>query len=151
MHKLSCTHRKLQNDTMHACSHSTKQLYVIWFLKKRISRFSRTTIHRTCFWQIIQTLKLKKNPVLICNRGTWLIRCFYLLSKSFPPPTIRFWLSLRRNGQMEDIQYLYNDGIPFGQEELHTRTHRPHVLAKGLSLQMSWVIFHYPGSEESSV
>lgn len=52
-------------------------------------------------------------------------------------------------GKMEDIQYLYNDGIPFGQEEL--RTHRPHILAKGLSLQMSWVIFHYPGSEESSV
>ena len=33
----------------------------------------------------------------------------------------------------------------------HTHTHRPHKLAKGLSLQMSWVIFHYPGSEESSV
>lgn len=43
-------------------------------------------------------------------------------------------LPLRWNGQMEDIQYFYNDRIPFGQEELqaHTHTHTDHTyLPKG--------------------
>lgn len=44
-----------------------------------------------------------------------------------PPTTLTFWLPLRQDGQMEDIQYLYNDGIPFGPDCAHThrraRTH----------------------------
>lgn len=51
---------------------------------------------------------------------------FIFWAKSHPPPTFRLWLSPWQDGQMEDIQYLYNDGIPFGQEELHTHTHNTH-------------------------
>ncbi len=91
------------------------------------------------------------NPILICNRGTMIDQVFLFIEQRLSTSYLQIWLSPRQNGQMEDIQYLYNDGIPFGQEELHIHTHRPHILAKGLSLQMSWVIFHYPGSEESSV
>lgn len=96
--------------------------------------------------------------------GMWLIRCFHCLEGfdwgrggGLPRTPLTFWLPLRQDGQIEDIRYLYNDGIPFGPDCAHTQTrtctraHRPHVLAKGHSLQTSWVIFHFPGSKEFSL
>lgn len=65
------------------------------------------------------------NPVLLCNRSTWLIRCFYLLSKSFPPPTFRFWLSPR--GQMakwKTFNTFTMTGFPLDKRNCtHTHTH----------------------------
>lgn len=47
----------------------------------------------------------------------FLIRCFQKKEKAFQ--TFRLRISLRQSGQMDNLQYLYCDGIPFGRQELH--------------------------------
>ncbi len=58
-------HTKLQKDVM--CAHSHRLRYSmlhawIFCVCVWISRFSRTVMYRTSFWQIIQPLKLKNEP-----------------------------------------------------------------------------------------
>lgn len=103
--------------------------------------------------------------------GMWLIRCFHCFegriggastdySHILAPPQAR-WPNGRHSIPLQWRDSLWTRLYTHTQTrtrthrrahaQTHTDAHRPHVLAKGLSLQTSWVIFHFPGSEESGL
>ena len=148
------------NWTLVICAHSHEPCnsvltgFLFWFrwfhFFPWISSLSKAV--RASIWVIFLPLKLKKwthfSSVTLLHDWSGFS---YLLSKSFPPHTFIFWLSPRGEvAKWKTFNTFTMTGFPLDKRN-YTRTHRPHILAKGLSLQMSWVIFHYPGSEESSV
>lgn len=98
--------------------------------------------------------------------GMWLIRCFHCFEGKIGGGWVGgfHWLlshsgfPLGKMAKWKTFNTFTMTGFPLDQiVHTHRRSHartqahtqRPHVFAKGLSLQTSRVIFHFPGSEDS--